>query len=108
MTPQFAPSFQIQNLLICYWTTGLFPQDEGSLFRFQDTNQAHGNLNSLVEGEEMEEEARVYDADLAFELVQGWIRIEGVGSEEMGFESIFVEEELVAEIDESGFEIAAP
>lgn len=26
----------------------------------------------------------------------------------MGFESIFVEEELVAEIDESGFEIAAP
>lgn len=56
----------------------------------------------------MEEEARVYDADLAFELVQGWVRIEGIGGEEVGFQGIFVEEELVAEVDESGFEICAP
>lgn len=86
----------------------MFPHDEGSLFRFQNTDQAHGNLNSLVEGEEMEEEAGVYDADLAFELVQCWIRIEDVGSEEVGFESIFVEEQFVAEIDKSCLEIAAP
>lgn len=26
----------------------------------------------------------------------------------MGFESIFIEEELVAEVDESGFKISAP
>lgn len=108
MTPQFPRSFQIQNLLICHRTTGLFPHDEGSLLRFHDTDQAHGNLDSLIEGEEMEEEAGVYDADLAFELVQRRVRIEGVGSKEVGFEGVFVEEELIAEIDESGFEIGAP
>lgn len=62
----------------------------------------------MVESEEMEEESRVDDADLAFELVQAWVGVESVGSEEVGFEGVFVEEELIPQIDESPFEVRAP
>ncbi len=56
----------------------------------------------------MEEESRVDNIDLALYLVQTRVRIQDVRRDEVSLEGFFVEEEVVAKLDEARFKICTP
>lgn len=86
----------------------LTTKDQRARAGSQQGDDASGDLGLLLEVEEVEEGAGVDDVDLAGELLdEVGVGVEDVGGDEMGVESVLVEEEVVAEGNEVETEIGA-